>query len=137
MGEGTNFCATVWPGDDAAPAIVSVLAAAREFARREAVDTAVAARLAIVLEELVANAVRHGMGDGECRIEGRLAATDGGVQLELTDTGRPFDPFEERPFTGPDRETGGGVGLELVRRWAHEPAYCREGSRNRVRLTLR
>jgi anti-sigma regulatory factor (Ser/Thr protein kinase) len=137
MGEGKSFSARVRAGDDPAPAILAAVAAAEQFIEGAQIAQALAARLLIVVEELVSNALRHGGAGRDCEAALRLAAIDGGVRLELEDTGRAFDPFAERPFAGPDRETGGGVGLELVRRWAGDTSYRYAGGRNRVCLTLR
>jgi anti-sigma regulatory factor (Ser/Thr protein kinase) len=56
--------------------------------------------------------------------------------LHLDDDGPAFDPTIDRDFDGPNRDRGGGVGLELVRNWAREFSYRREDGRNRVTLTL-
>jgi anti-sigma regulatory factor (Ser/Thr protein kinase) len=137
MGTVERFSATVQPRDDAAPAILAALEATERFAMRAALAPAVAARLSIVVEELVSNALRHG-GDGRAiTVELSLTESDGQVRLDLADDGAAFDPTAERRFDGPDRESGGGVGLALIRAWAGEIAYARERGLNRVRVILR
>jgi len=59
------------------------------------------------------------------------------VTIEVEDDGAPFDPTVERSFTGPNPETGGGVGLALLRSWGGNLAYDRAEGRNHLSLTLR
>ena len=66
-----------------------------------------------------------------------LTAELDGVRLTLEDDGVAFDPTADTDFAGPDRLTGGGVGLALVRTWADELAYARIDGRNRLELRLR
>jgi PAS domain S-box-containing protein len=78
-----------------------------------------------IVENLVANALRHTRTDASIRVWAREA--DGGVELAVDDAGpgvpesareRIFEPFEQTP--GPDTEhaPGVGIGLSLVRRFA-------------------
>jgi two-component sensor histidine kinase len=77
------------------------------------VDAAVATPLAVVLNELVQNAVEHGLGDGPGTVTVELRG--GGrdpVNLEVRDGGGP--PVEPR------ESDGGGLGLRLVRALVEE-----------------
>jgi anti-sigma regulatory factor (Ser/Thr protein kinase) len=132
-----RFSATVQSRDESGPAIVAALEATERFAAREALSPSAAARLLIVVEELVSNALRHGSEGRAVTVELALAHPDGQVRLDFADDGAPFDPGAERPFAGPDRDSGGGVGLALIRAWAGEIAYARERGLNRVRVILR
>jgi serine/threonine-protein kinase RsbW len=91
----------------------------------------------VVVEELVSNAARHGAAGEVISIELALDAEDGHVSLLLEDDGIAFDPTTDRAFAGPDGETGGGVGLALVKAWASGFRYSRRAGRNRVELELR
>ncbi|MDP3676924.1 MAG: ATP-binding protein [Novosphingobium sp.] len=124
-------------GDDPAAASLAALAAAEDFASEAGLDAPGAARLAVVVDELVSNAVRHGVDDGSIAIELAMAVCGGEVSIVLEDDGVAFDPTQERGFRGPDPETGGGVGLALVKAWAKGFAYSRENGRNRIELRLR
>ena len=137
MGAGKRFSARVSAGDDPAAASLAALAAAEDFASTAGLDARGGARLAVVVEELVSNAVRHGAEDGSIAIELAMAVSGDEVELVLEDDGVAFDPTEERAFRGPDPETGGGVGLALVRAWANGFGYTRENGRNRIELRLR
>ena len=137
MGAGKRFSAQVSAGDDPAVASLAALAAAEDFAHAAGLDARGGARLAVVVEELVSNAVRHGAEAGTIAIELTLDADDGEVALVLTDNGVAFDPTADRNFSGPDSETGGGVGLALVKAWANSFAYRRDDGRNVIDLRLR
>jgi two-component system, sensor histidine kinase PdtaS len=77
------------------------------------VDAAVATPLAVVLNELVQNAVEHGLGDGP-----------GTVTVELRGGGREPVNLEVRDGGGslaePRDGDGGGLGLRLVRALVEE-----------------
>jgi len=79
------------------------------------VDAAVATPLAVVLNELVQNAVEHGLGGGPGTVTVELRG--GGrdpVDLEVRDGGNGGGP------PAGQRETGGGLGLRLVRALVEE-----------------
>ena len=137
MGAGKRFSARVSAGDDPAAASLAALAAAEDFAHDAGLDARGGARLAVVVEELVSNAIRHGAADGAIMIDLSLTAGDGEIALALIDDGVAFDPTGERNFSGPDAETGGGVGLALVKAWANAFAYRRDEDRNVIELRLR
>ena len=137
MGAGKRFSARVSEGDDPAAASLAALAAAEDFAHDAGLDARGGARLAVVVEELVSNAVRHGADGGSIAIDLELSAGDDEIGLSLIDDGVAFDPTTDRAFSGPDAETGGGVGLALVRAWANSLVYRREDGRNVIELRLR
>jgi two-component sensor histidine kinase len=73
------------------------------------VDAAVATPLAVVLNELIQNAIEHGLGDGSGTVTIHLrGGDDRPVELQVRDDG-PGARDETPP--GP----GGGLGLRLVR----------------------
>jgi two-component sensor histidine kinase len=132
---------------DVARRIVKMLAGSlgREDARIELhtasvrVDAAVATPLAVVLNELVQNAVEHGLGDGRGTVTVQLhGGEDEPVVLEVHDDGQgrtparpgtePGPPEGERSL-GADRAqpavhspggAGSGLGLRLVRALVEE-----------------
>ena len=137
MGAGKCFSARVSAGDDPAAASLAALAAAEDFAHEARLDARGGARLAVVVEELVSNAIRHGAEGGAIAIDLTLTAGESEIALALTDDGVAFDPTAQRSFSGPDADTGGGVGLALVKAWANAFAYRRENGRNVIELRLR
>ncbi len=110
--------------------------AARRFGDDRRLAPAQAARLAILVEELVINALEHGGVADDQRIDLTLADENGGLIMTLSDPGTPYDPRSHvRPDTVPER--GGGAGLDLVLQWAEILDYRRIGERNELRLRLR
>ncbi len=78
----------------------------------------VATPLSVVLNELVQNALEHGLGNREGTVTVRLRAAEGGaLELEVIDDGEgpPSDPVPE-----PVARPGGGLGLRLVRALVEE-----------------
>ena len=111
-------------------------------------------RLEVVLEELIANVVRHGFGDhpGHAILLTVGAGSDG-VEISLEDDGRPFNPLElaePAAFDTLENARIGGLGVVVVRKFATAISYeadpespswaqlVRDNSRpvNRLRLTL-
>lgn len=134
MDVAKRFSAPCLPSGDVATAVASAIGSAREFALRHRLAPAAAARLVVIVDELVGNLLRHGEPvGGEIAIALKLARDGGEVVLTFEDNCLPFDPRSAH-FAGPDGD-GGGVGLALVRAWTEIVSY---GSRDGVnRLILR
>ncbi len=112
------------------------IAAAGRFAAAAALSGESADRLAVIVEEWVANIVEHGGAPAGSLVVMRLARTGTGVRLTFSDAGVAFDPrtAEDR---GPNLERGGGAGLALIRGWSEIEDYRRNGGRNRLVLRSR
>lgn len=110
--------------------------AARLFGIDASLDADDAARLAIIVEELVANLLEHGAATAAGTVELSLACQAGGpISLVLVDGGIAFDPRgADAEAAIPDR--GGGAGLNLVRAWATIVDYRSAGGRNRLELSI-
>jgi serine/threonine-protein kinase RsbW len=96
--------------------------------------------LNLVLEELFTNTVRHGGCEGmKNAVEVRFRLLEGGgVAVEYSDRGTPFDPTSvaEPELAAPLAERQpGGLGIHLVRQTMRELQYVRAGEWNR--LTMR
>ncbi|MCT2558436.1 ATP-binding protein [Tsuneonella sp. YG55] len=124
-------------GEDPGAVIAAALAAASDFAQDSALGEDSRARFMVVVEELIANSARHGRVGGALSV-GLVIRTqgEGSIEVVLEDDGPAFDPTARTAFSGPDPETGGGVGLELVKAWAKEIRYERGGGRNRIHVVL-
>ncbi len=118
-----------------ATAVSRALGLAGDFAARAGLAPDAAARLAVVVEEWVANVVEHGCARADARIFLRLRLVDGLVRLSVSDAGQPFDP-RAAVFDGPDRGRGGGAGLALIKGLCRIAGYARRAGRNRVVLDL-
>ena len=123
--------------DENPAAIMVAVTATHEFAREEDISDVLAARLAIVVEELVANVLQHGAPNTRVCIEGRMEKAAGGVHLTLSDDGTHFNPKHVLLGSGPHPESGGGSGIPLVRAWSDDLDYRREGDMNWLELYLR
>ena len=108
---------------------------AQGFSDQCALDAGHAARLAIMIEELVMNLVEHGGLGADGMIELVLTHEDGVVAIMLSDTGAAFDPrAAESNEAIPER--GGGAGIDLVRAWAEIVDYRSHAGRNRLILKM-
>lgn len=141
MDHPRRFSAFVASGRDPRGAILEALEFARDFLPSSSLDERSRIKVAIIVEELVSNALRHGAGDRDISLWLALDDKGGAVELELEDDGEPFDPTSGPAagmrFTGPDPVTGGGIGLAILHAWGEDIAYTREHGRNVLRMTIR
>lgn len=106
------------------------------FLDRHPVGDETQARLAIIVEELVANIVEHGRSPADQPIALTLRKSGPEISLVLSDGGISFDccapvvPAEAPP------DRGGGAGLAMVQRWASTMAHVREDGRNILKLAM-
>jgi serine/threonine-protein kinase RsbW len=115
--------------------IAQAVETAHVFAADAALSKADAARLAVLVEELIANICDHGGCDSCDVINLQLSAADGAICILIDDPGRPFDPTTaEANEAIPER--GGGAGIALVRAWASDFRYERRDGRNYTRVIL-
>ena len=102
-------------------------------------DAIFAANLAI--EELVTNAIKYAFADvAPHQISVRLTVEASELHIEISDDGRPFNPFEHPApdLTLPAAERPlGGLGIHFVRKLLDTCAYERRDGRNVVRLVKR
>ena len=95
----------------------------------------------LLVEEVVSNAVEHGgalaRADGSVRVE--CEPVEGGLRVEIRDTGAPFDPLAHDPVDIDadvlDRPIG-GLGVHLVREIATQLRYARLEPFNVLSLVL-
>lgn len=92
-------------------------------------DTAV--HLAIIVNELVTNALKHAFADGgEGRVRVRSRTAKGGLEIEVSDDGRGMN--------GRASSAGTGLGMKLVETFArhlnakYEVSSSRDGTRHRI-----
>jgi anti-sigma regulatory factor (Ser/Thr protein kinase) len=105
----------------------------------EGIAGELAMKLALVLEEAVANVINHGLPGAQPphRLAVRLAIGADIVAAEVIDNGRPFDPTGAPP---PDlslpleERQPGGLGIHLMRELMDGLDYRRSGDSNILRL---
>ncbi|MFZ2006645.1 MAG: ATP-binding protein [Stellaceae bacterium] len=95
-------------------------------------------KLALALEEAVANVINHAFaGIAAPRITVELTIDDDRVAAEIIDNGRPFNPTAapEPDCAAPlESRDVGGLGIHLIRRMMDHVDYRRMGDENRLRL---
>ncbi len=118
-----------------------LVTAVGEFCRAHGLDENVEFDLNLVLEELFTNSVRHGGCQGmpgAARVRLRMSA--GGVEVEYSDRGRPYNPLDapEPNLDAPlmDRQPG-GLGVHLVRQIMHDVRYRRAVDTNELSMIRR
>jgi anti-sigma regulatory factor (Ser/Thr protein kinase) len=99
----------------------------------------VAMKLALVLEEAVANVIHHGLPGSPPphRITVRLDIGEHSVAAEVIDNGRPFDPTgAPRPdlSLSLEQRQPGGLGIHLMRELMDGLDYRRSDDSNILRL---
>jgi serine/threonine-protein kinase RsbW len=98
--------------------------------------------LHLCFEEAVTNVIRHGFPGKTERpdIALRLAATDSALTAEIEDQGIAFDPMTlaapARPASLADAVEG-GLGVHLMRHFAHSMVYRRRDAANVLILSFR
>jgi anti-sigma regulatory factor (Ser/Thr protein kinase) len=100
--------------------------------------TAIGARVCVA--EIAANVLEHGSsGRQSVELGVTLRRHNAGLDLEIRDSGSPFDPTAaaERPVpkTIEDAEIG-GLGLRLIRSYASAMTYRHDGLCNHLKLHL-
>jgi len=137
MDRRRRFSAFVASGRDPRSTILQALQFAREFLPESCLDDRARVKVAIIVEELVSNSLHYGGRANDLSLWLSLDDTGDAVVLEMEDDGAAFDPTCDAGFKGPDPETGGGIGLAIVRAWGEEIAYSRRSNRNHLQLTIR
>ncbi len=95
--------------------------------------------VALSLEEVLSNVIRHGSAPGEdAQIKIRFsfrAEHPGGIEIEVSDQAQPFDPLSlpEPDITAPLEERPiGGLGVFLVRKMMDDVSYHHADGRNHL-----
>lgn len=92
----------------------------------------------LALDELITNAVTHGRFDvSDPTIDIHLKADGNIVTLIMEDNGSPFDPTAQDPddvdtTSSLEDRAVGGLGLHLVKTFAHDMSYEFVDGRNRL-----
>ncbi len=94
-------------------------------------------KVTLVVDEIGQNAVDYAYGDGAGDVEVFVTSGDGTLEIEIVDSGEPFDPLTEAP--APDLTSGiedrpiGGLGVHLTKSLMEDVTYRRESGKNRLK----
>ena len=96
-------------------------------------------QLQVALDELVSNVSKYAWPEPNAHdIEIRITARHDGVEVEIIDDGRMFDPRDapkrDKPPPG-QRPRPGGVGVQMTKQLVDRIDYARIGNRNHTTLT--
>ena len=98
-------------------------------------------RVNLILEELILNIMDYGADGGDPDIALEIESRDDSISINLSDSGRPFDPLTEAPE--PDLKASvrerrvGGLGVHLTKTLMDDVRYSREADRNRLSIVTR
>lgn len=114
------------------------IACVSKTARGLGFNTERVGQVELAVEEAIANICRHGGATVPIEL---ICMEDAGVfVLQISDSGRPFDPTTA---PAPDLKADiasrpiGGLGVHLIKNVCDDVQYCREGGRNILRLVFK
>jgi anti-sigma regulatory factor (Ser/Thr protein kinase) len=97
-------------------------------------------RARVCVAEIAANVMEHGRAQADWDdIDITLRAAGPALDIDISDTGRAFDPtgqLDTDAATARKAATLGGHGLRLLRSYATNMTYRREGGRNLLSLRV-
>jgi anti-sigma regulatory factor (Ser/Thr protein kinase) len=137
MVSGTTISHRHTAGQPLSVALAPALAAATGFASQAGLDPIARHRLAIVVEELIANLGDHAARGRDFAFTLALEHAASGLWLVLEDDCPAFDPRHAAPIEMPNAERGGGGGLALVRAWCEIVTYDSDAAGNWLTLRFR
>ena len=115
----------------------ALLAAVEGFAIQRGLTDAVRYRLGLVIDEMVANCIEHGACVENQGIRVGVTDLEQEVEIEIIDSGPPFDPTAHAADTCRNGNVKvGGVGLCLICNLSAKITYARRGEANHTRITI-
>ena len=112
-----------------------------QFLDQHQVDLESASEVALILEEVLVNILKHGRieqsGETTVRIRAEIDDTTLQLQLNFEDPGIAFNPLDA-PVPDcdlpPEQRPIGGLGVHLLKTLADQVDYQRDGHHNRLRV---
>jgi serine/threonine-protein kinase RsbW len=105
-----------------------------EFCAAHQVSSETTYQINLALDEVITNVIIHGFDDArEHEILTRLTVDEATMVVEVSDTGRPFNPLNAPPVDfdlDPLERAVGGLGLHLVRSMMDALEYRYDNGRN-------
>lgn len=114
-----------------------------ELGQRESWPDSLVFKVNLVLEEVGINILSYGgeTGGPWPEFEIVIASEDDALTIEVSDEGRPFDPFNDAPKPAIDAaiedRNVGGLGIHLVKTMMDDTSYQHSGGRNRLTMVAR
>jgi anti-sigma regulatory factor (Ser/Thr protein kinase) len=114
-----------------------------ELGEREAWPDSLVFKVNLVLEEVGINILSYGGESGGPWPEFEIVITsdEDSLTIEVSDEGRPFNPFHDAPKPSLDAEiedrTIGGLGIHLVQTMMDNTSYQHSGGKNRLTMDTR
>ena len=114
-----------------------------ELGQRESWPDSLVFKVNLVLEEVGINILSYGgeTGGPWPEFEIVIASEDDSLIIEVSDEGRPFDPFNDAPKPSIDAaiedRNVGGLGIHLVKTMMDDTSYQHSGGRNRLTMVAR
>lgn len=114
-----------------------------ELGQREAWPDSLVFKVNLVLEEVGINILSYGgeAGGPWPEFEIVINSEEDALTIEVSDEGRPFDPFKDAPKPSLDApiedRTIGGLGVHLVKTMMDDTSYQHSGGRNRLTMVTR
>jgi serine/threonine-protein kinase RsbW len=109
------------------------------LARELGIPVRALTQLQIALDEVVSNVIKYSWDDGgQHELLVRITVRPDGVDLEIFDDGREFDPLTAPPpnlAPGDRRPRPGGLGIPLIRKLVDHFTYERVDGRNHTTLS--
>ena len=98
-------------------------------------------RVNLVLEELILNIKDYGAEGGDADISLEIESESDSITIDLSDSGRPFDPLTEAPepdlTAAVEERRVGGLGVHLTKTLMDDVRYSHENGRNRLNIVTR
>lgn len=95
-------------------------------------------QIMVIIEELFSNIVRYAFDENQKHpVDIRLVRGDSQIQIELIDSGKPFNPLEYEAVhsADPASSDSGGMGLTLIRAISSNAVYHRDSGKNHLIIT--
>ncbi|MBF8263733.1 MAG: rsbW [Parachlamydiales bacterium] len=95
-------------------------------------------RIELAAEEAIVNVIHHSYSKRGGEIGIGIQSQPHAMQIEITDSGQPFNPLEQKPkqagATLEEREEG-GLGIVFIEKCMDQISYERKNNRNVLTLT--
>ena len=130
-------------GSSEAQILQDIAGEVEELGQREAWPDSLVFKVNLVLEEVGVNILSYGGETGSPWPEFEIVITseDDSLTIEVSDGGRPFDPFNDAPEPSLDADLAdraiGGLGIHLVKTMMDDTSYEHTDGRNRLTMMAR